>query len=246
MDGLPVHPNGKSRTQQQSDPHQEDTNVHVEATTQVKQDSLRHQVAEHEQYQCAIIQAFDVTCAGFLSKQQCQEEIPRGPQSHMEATHIFPFFPNNFNKNLISSPESKDPVCTWDMLKAWTMIDIKNIAGSEINTAANCIYMTINEHITFGKLELYLEEYSETPNKYKAHRIPEGLTLGNGQVSTDVIFCDSAESGFDPPDPDLIRVHAAFAKVLHLCGAAEYVESIEMLKKLGVCIQMGAQMLECS
>ncbi|KAH9046949.1 hypothetical protein EDB83DRAFT_1478739 [Lactarius deliciosus] len=30
-----------------------------------------------------------------------------------------------------------------------------------------------------------------------------------------------------PPNPEYLKIHAAFAKVLHLCGAAEYIERIE-------------------
>jgi hypothetical protein len=31
----------------------------------------------------------------------------------------------------------------------------------------------------------------------------------------------------EAPDPELIKIHAAFGKVLHLCGAAEYVAKLE-------------------
>jgi hypothetical protein len=53
------------------------------------------------------------------------------------------------------------------------------------------------------------------------------LRLSNGRTSADVEFATSAESGFEPPNPIFLGVHAAFAKVLNLCGAAEYLESVE-------------------
>lgn len=52
--------------------------------------------------------------------------------------------------------------------------------------------------------------------------------LSNGLPTADVQFRTLAESGFHPPDPELIGIHAAFAKVLNLSGAAEYVEKLEM------------------
>jgi len=54
-----------------------------------------------------------------------------------------------------------------------------------------------------------------------------GYTLTNGQDSADVEFQTLQQSGVEPPNPDFLRVHAAFAKVLNLCGAAEYFESVE-------------------
>jgi hypothetical protein len=55
----------------------------------------------------------------------------------------------------------------------------------------------------------------------------EGRTLTNGLSEVDVEFRTLEESSVEPPNPDYLKVHAAFAKVLNLCGAAEYVESVE-------------------
>jgi len=53
------------------------------------------------------------------------------------------------------------------------------------------------------------------------------LRLSNGLRSADAVFRTLAQSGVDPPDPEFIRIHAAFAKVLNLSAAAEYVERLE-------------------
>ena len=55
----------------------------------------------------------------------------------------------------------------------------------------------------------------------------DGYRLTNGQVSADVEFRTLEASGFEPPNPEFLRVHAAFVKVLNLCGAAGYFESVE-------------------
>jgi len=55
----------------------------------------------------------------------------------------------------------------------------------------------------------------------------DGYRLTNGQVSADVEFRTLENLGVDPPNPEFLRVHAAFVKVLNLCGAAEYFESVE-------------------
>ena len=52
-------------------------------------------------------------------------------------------------------------------------------------------------------------------------------TLSNGLKEMDVEFRTREESSVEPPNPEYLKVHAAFAKVLHLCGAAEYMDSVE-------------------
>jgi len=51
--------------------------------------------------------------------------------------------------------------------------------------------------------------------------------LSNGLREVDVEFRTREESSVEPPNPEYLKVHAAFAKVLHLCGAADYIESVE-------------------
>lgn len=36
------------------------------------------------------------------------------------------------------------------------------------------------------------------------------------------------ESSVEHPNPDYLKVHAAFAKLLHLCGAVLYVDGVEL------------------
>ncbi|KAJ7201326.1 hypothetical protein GGX14DRAFT_465090 [Mycena pura] len=57
--------------------------------------------------------------------------------------------------------------------------------------------------------------------------IREGTRFGNGQALTVVEFRNEEVSGVEPPDPDFIRIHAALAKVLYLCGAGEHFDDVE-------------------
>jgi hypothetical protein len=66
--------------------------------------------------------------------------------------------------------------------------------------------------------------------------------FSNGSLELDVEFPTREESSVEPPNPDYLRVHAAFANVLHLCGAAAYIWKIEMDAQMkGLCAQTGKQ-----
>ena len=53
----------------------------------------------------------------------------------------------------------------------------------------------------------------------------DNVYLSNLRREADVQF--NTDTGVNPPDRTFISIHAAFAKVLSLCGAAEYMEKIE-------------------
>jgi hypothetical protein len=98
----------------------------------------------------------------------------------MEAAHIIPFSLNKFNDNVISSPEivrsmiisptvtshgtlsrlhiQKAAAFTWEMLRAWTLLDFKTLIGSNINSSSNVIYMTGSDHSSFGRFMFYLDK----------------------------------------------------------------------------------------
>lgn len=50
-----------------------------------------------------------------------------------------------------------------------------------------------------------------------------GMALSNGLREMDVEFRTREESSAEPSSPEYVKV----TKVLHLCGAAEYIESVE-------------------
>ncbi|KAF7977923.1 hypothetical protein HWV62_1981 [Athelia sp. TMB] len=67
-----------------------------------------------------------------------------------------------------------------------------------------------------------------TLNKYKPQMFQEYSRLSNGKNTVDVDFLTLAQSGVEPPDPGFLKIHAALAKVLDLCDAAQHVGDIEM------------------
>jgi hypothetical protein len=193
-----------------------DTLAHIESASPNDQHVLRAKVAHREEYYCAITKYFDFNRAVQLGKENRIGEIPAQPIQRMEAVHIIPL---QFNHKLkITSPDIKDAACTLDMLQAWTRIDFEALVGQKTNSPTNTIYMTKNEHLKFEKFELYLDKdaYPDTPNKYKARMTRPYLLL-----EVDVLFRTLEESSVEPPNPQYLKVHAAFAKVLHICGAAD-------------------------
>ena len=70
-------------------------------------------------------------------------------------------------------------------------------------------------------------QYPDNPNKYKAQGSHSSYRFFYGEVTVDVEFPAEAESMVKPPDPEIIRIHAAFARVLSLSGAIDYFDEVE-------------------
>ena len=64
-------------------------------------------------------------------------------------------------------------------------------------------------------------------------RMVGGRHLNTGKVTTEIRFrtvvgLGQTDCQIEPPDSKLLRIHAAFAKVLEISGVVEYVDRTEM------------------
>lgn len=65
-------------------------------------------------------------------------------------------------------------------------------------------------------------------NKYKVQMSRPQFRLSNRRDSADVQFRAVEDPDhIEPPNPEFLEVHAAFAKVLHISGAAEFVDKLQ-------------------
>ena len=77
-------------------------------------------------------------------------------------------------------------------------------------------------------------QYSDNANKYKARGSLPNYQFSTREFSYDVEFRTEHESGVKPPDPEFIKIHAAFAHVLYESGAGQYFTQVEYnAKELG-------------
>lgn len=144
---------------------------------------------------------------------------------YMETAYIIPYSLNKISE--LSRPEIRDSPRTWDMLRHWTTLDIKSLVGNKINAPANVIYMTSEEHFDFGHFAFYLEPDVDEPHQYRVNFLKDDGELSSGSRTAIVKFTALEDPKVEVPDPRLLGIHAAFAKVLHLCGATEYWDGLK-------------------
>ncbi|KAL9708936.1 hypothetical protein Ac2012v2_007752 [Leucoagaricus gongylophorus] len=202
----------------------------IENADHTQQKALRESIQRRERDCCAITGVFDYHVARTLMSKGLP--IPSGWRLILGAAHIIPSTLNHFEE----SPELHR-ASTWDMLQSWTGIDLGKLVESRLNTPENAILMCRTQHLDFGRYEWYLDKnaYPDNPNKYKAQGTCSNYRFNSGEITVDVEFPTEAESTVKPPDPEIIRIHAAFARVLGLSGAIYYFDKLEQSsEQLGV------------
>ncbi|KAJ6567322.1 hypothetical protein DFH09DRAFT_1278381 [Mycena vulgaris] len=212
--------------------------TYVETSDRVEQRDFRVavvnevQLAKRENHRCAITGKFDADRSTLLRQTGRSNEVPRGGRGHatMKATHILPLTLRSL-KDDGKNPTAvilRDAARTWDMLSAWTQIDLKDLQV-RLASPANGIYMCAEEHAYFGAFRFYLKK-SLLPgdrNTYEAITL-RGL-LTTGEPTSTVVF--SGDMGIDPPSSEYIAIHAAVAQILHLSGVFEYVKELRLEKE---------------
>jgi hypothetical protein len=89
----------------------------------------------------------------------------------------------------------------------------------------NALTLTYDYHQLFGAFKIYFEP-TGNPYQYKIVSTEQRSFLRDPLFPVIRTLTLSPNRTIDPPSPRLLAVHRAIARIIHLSGAAEYIESI--------------------
>ncbi|RXW13476.1 hypothetical protein EST38_g12380 [Candolleomyces aberdarensis] len=98
----------------------------------------------------------------------------------------------------------------------------QDLNGEKIHRLENVMTMSPDIHSLFDGLELWLVQVGK--DTYKVETSSYHLNRSHG--GREVKFTTENPEELPVPSPDYLALHAACAKVAHLSGAAEYIETI--------------------
>ncbi|KAJ6530738.1 hypothetical protein B0H19DRAFT_1191955 [Mycena capillaripes] len=220
---LTISMDNRSEPSSSQTPTLDETAQVIESADRKEQREFRASLAKREDYYCAITRAFDRERVEYLDAHQRSHEVPHAAARKMVAAHIIPLFLNSFDDagDRKGKTKMRDAANTWDILQSWTQIDLRGLTGPNITSPPNGIYMTSDDHDYFGAFKFYLDKsaFPNDANKYRAVCLRGRLS--NGEHTSIVDFKDE-----EPPNPEYLRIHAAFAQVLNLSGAADFLQEL--------------------
>ncbi|KAI9752803.1 MAG: DExD/H-box ATP-dependent RNA helicase dhh1 [Chaenotheca gracillima] len=139
----------------------------------------------------------------------------------VEVAHIMPHSTNAFEGNEDLCREQK---FLRDLLNMFDPDVLSLLEGAEVDHPRNAITLAADTHDLFGRLEVALEPDPTAAEGEQKYRIPDYTRAPvNRFPPQSTFFGDSREHR---ASARLLILHAACAKMCHLCGAGEYVERL--------------------
>lgn len=98
------------------------------------------------------------------------------------------------------------------------------INGVEIDRPRNALTLTLSLHRAFGNFDVY---FTPIPNRTHTYEIKTFLRTGFHRVLpvTRELYL-TTDRNIEPPSPRLLALHCAIAHILHLSGAAGYIDKV--------------------
>lgn len=99
------------------------------------------------------------------------------------------------------------------------------IDGPKIDSPLNALTLSLDYHRLFGEFQIYFEP-TGIPYQYKIDSMERSPFLRDPLFPVTRTLTLSPSRTIDPPNPRLLSVHRAIARIMNLSGAGEYIESI--------------------
>ncbi|GJJ15819.1 hypothetical protein Clacol_010097 [Clathrus columnatus] len=181
---------------------------------------FRKTLLRREGYRCAVYRNNVDRGSEHLVDLQPDDETV----SKLQGCHIVPFSLNDFPEE---GPEFRKAAITWTLLKHWTGFDIQQLVGEGLNDASNGILMGSELHGRFGAFLMHFEPATSGNNKRQGSEPNTYNILSVKQHSRSYPLVEfQAREGIAIPNPKLLAIHAAFARVLYASGAGRYFDQI--------------------
>jgi hypothetical protein len=105
---------------------------------------------------------------------------------------------------------------------------IHQVEGINIDRPYNALTLTHDLHQRFGDLTIYFEPLpnAETPHTYIIQQTISYPFFRRPKLPLTRTFFTTPDRTIDPPSSRLLAIHRACSLVLHLSGAAEFVNKV--------------------
>ncbi|KAH9846874.1 hypothetical protein C2E23DRAFT_539117 [Lenzites betulinus] len=185
--------------------------------------AAKAQALIRDNYRCMV--------TGRVDRPATKDKITRmGPGEDFGLTqccHIIPDAPGNIAVGG-SSPEEHDAASMWAILKQFGYDDVcaelgSATIGGRLHRLDNILTLDAVIHDDFDTMDLWFEAIKGQPNTYKII-IPPGIS--RPPSLPDSVHFVSHHPDLPLPSPRYLEIHAFCCRILHMSGAAEYVDLI--------------------
>jgi hypothetical protein len=102
------------------------------------------------------------------------------------------------------------------------------IDGVDIDRPMNALTLTHDLHKLFGNFEIAFEPVDSQPHTYRINYIDSDRMGRVEKLPVTVSLFITPNRDVEPPSPELLRIHGAIGRILHLSAAGESMSSLEI------------------
>ncbi|RXW12255.1 hypothetical protein EST38_g13597 [Candolleomyces aberdarensis] len=180
---------------------------------------ILHQALVRDGYRCVITGAYD-----FPSIDKCPELMEEaGPDASCAFTELCHIFSASTSVSLENGDKRTYAATAYTIAESFGYTTIQqDLNGEKIHRLENVMTMSTDIHRFFDGLKFWLVQVGQ--DTYKVETFNQVVNRLHG--GREVKFTTENPEELPVPSPDYLALHAACAKVAHLSGAAEYIETI--------------------
>ncbi|KDN33842.1 hypothetical protein RSAG8_13061, partial [Rhizoctonia solani AG-8 WAC10335] len=173
-----------------------------------------------DNYRCQLTGRFD--CAAYLKSPVLRAQvdaIPGASASVTECHHILPEYIGQYIAD--NEPKCMNAATVCSVVNAYGGIPPQEVNGAGIHNLGNIMTLRVDILTSFDSLHMWLEPLEGPGNTYSV-----GRTVPRLNTEVPPIITLATDTGLPLPDHRYLALHAACAKVIHMSGAAELIDSI--------------------
>jgi hypothetical protein len=98
------------------------------------------------------------------------------------------------------------------------------INGVDIDRPMNALTLTHDLHKLFGNFDIAFEPAGSQPHTYKINYVEADRMGRVERLPVTLTLYLTPDRSIDPPSPQLLKIHAAIGRILHLSAAGGYID----------------------
>ncbi|KAI9845505.1 MAG: hypothetical protein M1837_004844 [Sclerophora amabilis] len=192
--------------------------------------NLRQRCLERDHQRCIVTRRFNLSLGNEMMRRDRQPRDMEGNLltsngnrfGNLQVAHIMPHSMNKMEPG--EKILRKEKRSLRDVLNMFDPGVLTQLEGSDIDHPRNAISLSLEMHALFGELLLSFEPAGTWSNTEQTYNVIKYTQLLPDEIPEQItLYRDSPVS---MPSRRLLELHAACARMCHLCGAAGYVDKL--------------------
>ncbi|KAH1447010.1 hypothetical protein KXW65_003720 [Aspergillus fumigatus] len=195
--------------------------------------NLRRACLKRDRHRCVISRRFDAQEGqkrykrdGLNLKDDDGKSLlpERDNMAFLEVAHIIPHSLMSLTSEADEWRLADSKQMAYRVLRMFNPGAIHLINGVDIDRPMNALTLTHDLHKLFGNFDIAFEPAGSQPHTYKINYVETDRMGRVERLPVTLTLYLTPDRSIEPPSPQLLKIHAAIGRILHLSAAGDYID----------------------